>query len=89
MSEGETSIQTRPSCRKVVSTRHCMLENVSDLHVNKRQKDTTALGLLKKEEERKSLRRMANCDFLYFPHYVHKLHYYSIIAMLHTYLIGI
>ena len=35
---GETSIYTRSSYPKAVSTLHCALENGADLHVNDRQK---------------------------------------------------
>ena len=36
MSYGETSIKTRSSYRKAVSTEHGVLEYGSDLHVNER-----------------------------------------------------
>ena len=57
-----------------MSTLHCMLENGADLYeTSVRRYDTIALGLLKKEEER---RRMLNLHF-YFARCVRTLALYS------------
>ena len=61
-----------------VSTLHCTLENGADLYVNECQKIRHyRLGLLKKEQERRKIRRMPNHDFFYFARCVRKLRYYS------------
>ena len=59
---------------KFVGTLHCALENGSDMLTSVRRYDTIALGLLKKEEER----RMPNAIFFfYFARCVRKLALYS------------
>ena len=60
-----------------MSTLHCALENGADLYVNERQKIRHyRLGLLKKEEEERSRRRMPHCDFL-LRAVLRKLRYYG------------
>ena len=71
---GETSIWTRSSYRETVSTLHCALENVLDLHVNECQKIRHYRARSTEE------RRMPNCNFFKLRGaYVN----YAIIAVIH------
>ena len=67
MSDGETSIYTRLSHRKAISTLQCVLKDGSDLHANERQKIRHYLARSaeeEEEEEEEEERRMPNRDFL-------------------------